>query len=129
MVVLVYACKQAGRPGAITSRTGPRGEGGMNTQSPAVQSTRPRGGRAPETAILDQRPDGSIGALSSNGRDIYTVRLQPVLSCTCPGFSYRGACYHATAAVELYGSCEHCQAGGNVAVFTSPAGDRFVLCR
>src|SRR5205823_448103 len=84
------------------------------------------GGRDPQTAILDQRPDGSIGALSSNGADIYTVRLAP-LSCTCPGFVGYGHCYHSTAAQQRYGVPVHQHADGTIHALGNDGQTRYAV--
>lgn len=81
------------------------------TQSP-VQRTRSRGGQDPRSCELSPRPDGlSFGALSSRGDTIYTVRVWPRLSCTCPGFQARSSCYHSSAAMMRYTrACALCRA-------------------
>lgn len=55
-----------------------------------------------KVAQLAMRKDGTIGALSSDGYTVYTVRLDP-LECTCPGFQHHGHCYHSTQAKERFG--------------------------
>jgi hypothetical protein len=67
--------------------------------SPAPKRTTPK---PTKTAVLDKLSDGTVAALSSNGIDLYRVRLDP-LECTCPGFRHYGHCYHAEQAQERYG--------------------------
>jgi len=63
----------------------------VTSSATPIQHTRSRGGRDPETVELSARPDGTFGALSSNGATIYSVR--PVgfgFSCACRGFAGAG---------------------------------------
>ena len=49
---------------------------------------------------------GTVHALSSNGQDVYVLRSTPEAgwSCSCPGFTHYGRCYHARdAAARLPG--------------------------
>jgi len=100
----------------------------MTTQSPTCKSSAHPTADVP----LVQYRDGSIYAmsLSEPGR-VYLVQLAP-LSCTCAGFSFRGRCCHATAAVERFGQvCEHCgHSGADVDVFVNrwDNNSTIVLC-
>lgn len=57
---------------------------------------------AAKTKLVDAKlrrlADGTIQALSSDGRTIYTVTIGDRESCTCPGFVHHGHCYHVTTA-------------------------------
>jgi hypothetical protein len=103
----------------------------MTTASPAtpVQHTARRGGRDPRSVELNARSDGSFGALSSNGVDIYTVRLSPP-SCTCLGWQHYGHCCHVTAAQQARTClwCDH--VGADVAAYANgwDNGAELVLC-
>jgi len=103
----------------------------MTTASPAtpVQHTARRGGRDPRSVELNARSDGSFGALSSNGVDIYTVRLSPP-SCTCKGFAYYQRCCHVAAA-QAARTCLWCgRIGADVAAYANgwDNGAELALC-
>src|SRR5947209_4831545 len=70
--------------------------------SPSVQSTPRRGAHDPAEALLTRYADGRIAALSlTQPGVVYLLTLAPV-SCTCPGFTHRGRCYHSAAAAARY---------------------------
>ena len=70
----------------------------MTTASPVQSRAHP-----PAEALLASYPDGSLVALSlSEPGRTYRVQLAP-LACECPGFQFRGCCYHVRAAVERFG--------------------------
>jgi hypothetical protein len=74
-----------------------------------IKSTRPSKARDPRSVELGYRSPTEYGALSSNGVDVYTVRLvHGTWTCTCRGFSSRQHCCHAIAASGDY--CNHCGA-------------------
>jgi hypothetical protein len=79
-----------------------KGDPVQNLASPRTQSK----AHQPDEALLAVYADGSIIALSRSepGRT-YRVELAP-LSCECPGFQYRGSCYHTVAAVERFTEVE-----------------------
>jgi hypothetical protein len=84
----------------------------VSSSATPVQHTARRGGRDPETVELSARPDGTFGALSSDGATIYSVR--PVgpergYSCTCRGYTARETCCHtlAAAAARTCAWCDH----------------------
>jgi SWIM zinc finger len=81
---------------------------------------------SPAEALLARYADSSIVALSlSRPGTTYRVQLDP-LSCECPGFQYRGACYHVAAAAERFGAveqhpCGNCGRTAPVAELVAPA--------
>lgn len=102
----------------------------MTTAIPrAPQPTRSKA-RDPRSVILDMRPDGSYGALSSNGVDIYTVHVFPQLSCTCKGFAARAECCHVKAAQSYGRPCDWCNRLGGVIVYRNgfDGGNEIALC-
>lgn len=86
--------------------------------------------RDPKSVVLDMRPDGSYGALSSDGSTIYTVKVFPYLSCTCKGFAARGECCHVKAAQRYGRPCDWCNRLGDVTVYANgfDAGREIALC-
>ena|SRR5690242_11518585 len=64
----------------------------MTTASPRRQSSK--------VAKLHRHEDSdAIHALSSDGRTVYVVTLGDAPSCTCPGFTHHGHCYHLATAL------------------------------
>jgi hypothetical protein len=58
-----------------------------------------------KVAELDLLPDGTVSALSSNGVDLYRLRLvEGSWRCMCKGFQGYGYCYHSTQAAGRYGT-------------------------
>ena len=73
----------------------------MTTQtSPRRQSS--KSAAAPRRALLRQRADGTIEALSQRGPEIYTIVLGDAPSCTCLGWQNHGHCYHLTDAARRF---------------------------
>jgi hypothetical protein len=99
----------------------------LTTQSLAPQSSK---ARDPKLVELSQRPDGSYGALSSDGATIYTVRVFPVLSCQCKGFAARESCCHVLAAQRYGRPCDWCNRLGDVVVYANgwDNGAELALC-
>jgi hypothetical protein len=55
-----------------------------------------------KTAKLRQLPNGTIQALSSDGRTVYTVSIGERLSCDCPAGQNGRSCYHLRSAVARF---------------------------
>lgn len=57
-----------------------------------------------KVAFLHQDEDGTLTALSSNGRDVYQLRNDAAgnWTCTCPAGMNGRRCYHIAAAVERF---------------------------
>jgi hypothetical protein len=74
-------------------------KGNMTTATPQRQSTP----KPAKVAKLHQHPDtGEIHALSSDGVTRYLVTLGDDASCTCPGFTHHGRCYHLATALQRF---------------------------
>lgn len=61
--------------------------------------------RSQKVARLHQHPNGTMHALSSDGRTVYTVRNTAAGSweCSCLGWVNHGHCYHAAGAAQRFG--------------------------
>lgn len=55
-----------------------------------------------KVARLKLLADGRVLAQSSRGPEVYRVRLGDTPSCTCPGWTNHGRCYHVAQATERY---------------------------
>lgn len=55
-----------------------------------------------KTAKTRQLADGSIEALSSNGRTVYHVTIGAVQTCDCPAGRNGRRCYHVLTAISRY---------------------------
>ena len=74
----------------------------MSTTSPRRKSTP----KPVKVAKLHQHPEtGAICALSSDGVTRYVVRntADGNWTCTCPGFTHHGHCYHVASAAQRFG--------------------------
>src|SRR5947209_5455178 len=70
----------------------------MSTQTASPRTRQ----SSPKVAKLHRHDNGAIHALSSNGRSVYVVRIGEQVSCTCPGFTHCGRCYHVANAVQRF---------------------------
>lgn len=66
--------------------------------------TNPRHQSSAKVAPVHLHDDGTIHALSSDGRTRYVVRLGDSPSCTCLGFQHHGRCYHLATALTRFPS-------------------------
>jgi len=71
-----------------------------------VTTATPRRQSIPKVAKLHRHEaTGAICALSSDGSTRYAVRntADGQWTCTCPGFTHHGRCYHVTTAMARFG--------------------------
>lgn len=59
------------------------------------------------TAKLHRHENGTIHALGSDSKTVYTVFLGPQATCTCPAGKNGRTCYHVQTACERYGNATY----------------------